>query len=509
MDINITKHRIKTEESLFCESAEVPFESTITTVNSSGVRRILKCCHKASVTSKNASDRTVTVEGTVMICVIYLDEDNCIHSAEHAVPYTKVIEADKDLNMGEVWAEITDEKASCKICDNGINVSGTLCLSVCVKTFTENEVICDIDCKSIEQLSSLTGVTLPMGRGEKNLIVEEEISVGNGQPSVEHLIRQNACAVVDEVKIISGKVMVKGTVKVYVLYLPEESTRPQSFEDSFPFSQLVDVDGVTDDCKCDCKATVLFCDLTPRVSNDDDIRAFAVAIKLNVSVKAYCDSDIPVILDAYSTSGGCRVERNEILFKKIQENVNERFITKKNLEFTDGAIGSVIDMWCEIKNASYKFENKILKISGTITVNLLSFDCDGVPACYERPIDFEYIYTPKAELSSPSAVFNMTVAHCSYTITGANTLSVAVEPQVEATIYDNIKRLVLTDLAKDDSVEDKVSRASSIVLYFAEAGEAIWDIARRYNSSVKEIKELNMVADDVLKENRKFIIPTK
>lgn len=509
MDINITKHSIKTEESLFCESAQVSLEGSITSLHGVYPRRILKCCHKASVTSKTVSDKTVTVEGTVMICEIFLDDTNCIHSAEHIIPYTKTFEADRSLNEGEVTAEITEEKISANIGENSINVNGTLGLWICVTNCTEQEVICDIDNKSIEQLSSLTGATLPMGRGEKNLITTEEISVGNGQPSVKHLIRNSACAVVDEVKIISGKVMVKGTVKVYALYLPEEGTRPQSFEDSFPFSQLVDVDGITDDCKCDCKATVLFCDLTPRANSDDDIRAFLVNIKLNVSVKAYCDSDIPVVLDAYSTSGGCKVERKEFVFKKIKDNITERFIAKKNLEFTDGAIGSVIDMWCEIKNASHKFENKILKINGTITVNILAYDCDSVPACYERPIDFEYIYTPDLDLSSGEAVFSLTIAHSSYTITGANTLSVAVEPQVEATIYDNIKQLVLTDISEDDEVKENASRASSIVLYFAESGEALWDIARRYNSSVKEIKELNMVSDDVLKENRKFIIPTK
>ena len=151
-----------------------------------------------------------------------------------------------------------------------------------------------------------------------------------------------------------GKVMVKGTVKIYVLYQTSEGTRPQSFAEDFPFSQMVDVDGINDNCKCDSEVKVVFCELTPRPSADEEIRSFSVALKLAVSVKAYCDEEIPAVIDAYSTGGGCSFVKDKFTFKKIRESFSENFVAKKNLEFTDGAIGSVIDMWCEIKSSSLK-----------------------------------------------------------------------------------------------------------------------------------------------------------
>ena len=166
-------------------------------------------------------------------------------------------------------------------------------------------------------------------------------------------------------------------------------------------------------------------------------------------------------------------------------------------------------MWCETKCSSSKFEDKKLKIKGTILVNLLSYDCDGNPECYERPIDFEYSYMPEMDYKDPKVVYNITVANCSYTITGANTVVVAAEPQVSVSIYDNLKYDVIVDVVKDESNCIVESKGSSIVLYFAETGEKVWDIARKYNSSVEEIKVLNAVKEDVLGEPKKFIIPTK
>ena len=509
MDINFTKHNIVTEETLVSTSVEIPVESNIVIYGESDMKRLIKSCFHAAITSKSINERSVTIEGMVTVGLIYIDEDNCLCNHEHTIPFSKTVETEYELGGAVVVAEITDRRLSAHCTsENKVAVSGAISISLKVTKDTEQEIICDIDNRDIEQLCEKTGLTMPMGYGEKNLICEEEISVGNGQPSVKCLIRHNATASVEETKIINNKVMVKGTVKVYVLYMSDEGTRPQSFEESFPFSQLVEVNGINEDCKCFSTAEIIFCELKPH-SAEEEIRSFNVSLKLCVRVKGYCDDEIPVLLDAYSTKQACSAVHNNFTFKKITENVNDRFVAKKTLEFTDGAIGSIIDVWCESKTNSSRFENGKLIISGVMQVNILAYDCDGVPSCYERPIEFEYAYRPEGELKNPQAEYCINVIHCSYTILGANTMSVALEILVCATVYDNIKHRLLTDICEAEDGGAESDRSSSIVLYFADEGERVWDIARRYNSSVKEIKQLNGIENDIIRMPSKVVIPTK
>ncbi|MBP3390898.1 MAG: DUF3794 domain-containing protein [Clostridia bacterium] len=510
MDINLTKHSIKSEEHLFSDTLEIGIEETLHLNGAKQPKKILKCSGKTVVTSKYISDKTVTVEGTVCVSIIYLDTNNCLSNYEHNSFFSKTAEANNDLTDGEAAVRIIDEKFFAKIGgDCIVNISAHSSLEVTVIREKEKEMVCDIDQKCIEQLHSKIDSIAPISFGEKNLVLEEEISVGNSQPAVDCVIRSNATAVIDETKIMGGKVMVKGTVKVYVLYHSVEGTRPQCFEESFPFSQLIDVQGITEDCRVDSFVKILFCELAPHSMGDEEIRSFTVSLKLGVSVKAYCEEEIPAVIDAYSTLGGYSFKRETVSFKKLKESFCERFIARKNLEFTDGAIGSVIDMWCEVKGSTHKFEGQTLKITGTVLVNLLAYDCDGTPECYERPIDFEYTYTSKEQLCSPNAMYDITIGNCSYTITAANTVAVAVEPQVSVSIYDNMKKEILVDVVQDESAAPINRRQSSIVLYFAETGEKLWNIARRYNSSVEEIKTINSFTDDVLLSPKKFIIPTK
>lgn len=510
MDINCTRHNVNNEETVLCEAVEVPIEGTVVVYdNGKKIKKLIKTCFKSSVTSKTLMDRSVRLDGTVIVCLIYIDENNCLGSYNHILPFTKTVETSNELTDGKIFTEITDDKITASyIAENKINIGGAVCIKVCVKKMTEQHFICDIDDSGIEQLKGESEITVMRGFAEKSFIAEEEISIGNSQPSVGCVIRHNATAIIDEVKIINNKVMVKGRCKIYVLYLPEEGTRPQSFEEGFPFSQLIDVDGINDSCRCDSSAEVIFCELSPRNTLTDEIRSFSVSLKILLSVKAYCDDSVPVLFDAYSVAGNYKAVKKEMCFTKIKANISDKFIARKALEFTDGAIGSVIDVWCDVKGHSSRFENGVLRITGTVMINVLAYDTEGVANCFERLTDFEYTYEAGEGFSNPQVSFGVNVEHCSYTITGANTLDVSAEILVGGAIYENKKHLLLTDLVENEE-QGKKHSSGSIVLYFANKGERVWDIAKKYNSSVREIKELNGVNEEIFTSSAKIIIPTK
>jgi hypothetical protein len=71
------------------------------------------------------------------------------------------------------------------------------------------------------------------------LIVDEEISIPETLPSVHHILRNEAFAMVTDCKIVNNKVIVKGQTKVTVLYRSIEDTL-QKHTVSIPFNQIVE-----------------------------------------------------------------------------------------------------------------------------------------------------------------------------------------------------------------------------------------------------------------------------
>ena len=67
---------------------------------------------------------------------------------------------------------------------------------------------------------------------------------------------------------------------------------------------------------------------------------------------------------------------------------------------------------------------------------------------------------------------------------------------------------VLTDIALTDDRPFEADPAVGIRIYYAQPGESVWDIAKRYHVAQGRILEDNELSSDTLSARRALIIPT-
>ena len=58
-----------------------------------------------------------------------------------------------------------------------------------------------------------------------------------------------------------------------------------------------------------------------------------------------------------------------------------------------------------------------------------------------------------------------------------------------------------------DTENQKRQTQAALTIYFAQAGESVWDIACRYNTTADAVLTQNALSGDTLTENRKLLIP--
>jgi hypothetical protein len=136
---------------------------------------------------------------------------------------------------------------------------------------------------------------------------------------------------------------------------------------------------------------------------------------------------------------------------------------------------------------------------------MLIYDAQGNATYQERPIEYEFRhampFAPEEFYCDPQ----IEVVNCSFTILGENTVEVRVELKICAAIYEKKKMPLIIYIALGDE-EDKRETANGLVVYYACEGEEVWDIARRYNSAVEEIMQINSLESDVLDSAKPLII---
>ena len=74
-------------------------------------------------------------------------------------------------------------------------------------------------------------------------------------------------------------------------------------------------------------------------------------------------------------------------------------------------------------------------------------------------------------------------------------------------LFNIVKMPLITDIAiNDNALKDKAQ--PMLTVYFADRGERIWDIAKKYNTTAELIMQENDLSVTELENNQRLLIPT-
>ncbi len=499
MELNITRQTVSINESAFAQTVEQGLDFTVTVPDYLGaVQRILKYYITPRISSKAINGQILSIEGTACFNVIYLDDNGDVSACEYTVPFSKNVELGSVFEAANISVNAKCGYLNVKpVTSSRVDVHSVIELVIQITVKRKNEIICDIDCSDVFVNRGESTATIPLAASEKNMIIEEELQLDANSLPINCIIRYDANVRVDSAKIVNGKVITKGDLAVCVLYCAVNKKEKQRFFSSVPFSQIIDIDGISEDCACDVTAEIASLEIKPRNSYDGEARSFILNAKLFLKANAVCNNSIPVIFDAYSAKLNISAKSDDVNIEHDLNSVSELFTCKKRLEFSDGDIGNVIDLWCNSLIQGYRIENNTVFISGTVNVCLLAENVSGTINYFERPIDFEYRFDSGDLPENIRLMPESCVQNSSYSIANENCLDVKIELNIGARIFEIKKINLITDISICND-EKKVSENDcSVVIYYAEKGEKTWNIAKRFCASPDEIMAVNSVGEHI------------
>ena len=506
MEEKTLKATVCSVETVFKESAEVPVDIEFNLPdNCPEISRILKCRAVPRVSSKSAANRGITVDGSVTVTVIYADGENTVNSYEYQYPFSKSFESNTDTDDCSVAVRAKSEYINCRaVTERKIDIHGAVSISAVLTCRRNKEIINDIKDENIKTRRKSVSATVPVAEAEKYVILEEEIEAGASRPDIKCLIRYDAVAFIDECKLLAEKAIVKGTVSVNLLYRTRSGEiEPLSAE--IPFSQLIEVSGALDNQICEADAYIAYLEVKPKFGTSGEARAFALDGKLRITVKTFTDEDIELIIDAYSRKYEAQISSEDICINKLILNVNDTFTCKDDIDFKE-PVSKICDIRCEVKEQNTRNEGECLYIYGTVGTEIIALDDTGAPRFFEKSIDFEYTYKIPAGCQNVTAVPHVTVKETNYTLQSENTMEIRAQMAVSASVYECRKTALINSVTVDENKPIKGAKRPAMTVYFAEAGESVWDISRRYLADAERVMAQNKIKDDNITKRQMILI---
>lgn len=495
-DIKLEKTVLCGEKTVFDENCEQPIEKDFVLPDYfPDIFRVLKCFVTPSAESHSINGGRLSYDVSALIRVWYLEEDNNrIHCIEQTVSYSKTADIDTDVNDPDVKIEPVCDYVNCRVVNSRrLDIRGSLSVRVKVTGAKLSELITDAEGGGIELKKSV--LTFPAKRltAAKRITLIEELELSKSKPQIGAVL-SSACTVIQkEHKMIAGKLITKGDAEVSLLYScidgqGEESVESMKF--SLPFSQIIDIDGIDDTftARVDIKASE--CEIIPK-SEDSSTAECEIVLLVRCTALKYDTSE--AVTDAFSTAYETELEITNACERETAAEFDDTAEAQAVLSKADEGIACVYSCTAQSSSvtARYDKESGKVNVSGNISFRLLGKSSEGTPLYIEKDTAFD------KDLSADGADENCTldisaaVTSCSYRLTSDDTADAQAVISLKGRALRSGSGEAVTDIRLLTDKPKERNNSCCVKLCRCSADDDIWNIAKKYSTSVSAILESN------------------
>ncbi len=508
MELNLQRQNITINEAVFDGFVEQPIEcDALLPDYCPDIVKVLKCTVSTHIGSSTISGDRLTVEGTAIAHVFYTSADGGIRHAEFKIPFAKTVDLRSAPTDPIITVTPSVDYVNCRaVNQRRIDIRGALSMVIKVMDRAHQEVISDAEGAGLQLRRDMVQATDIVGQVQCPFNITEDLELGMGKQPIASIVRSDCRVNLQDYKVVAGKVVIKGDFLLHVLYAPQgEANALEVMEYALPISQIIDCEGVTEDCQCDVQLVVASCDVQPKLDESGEYTMIALDAKIMADIVAHQHMEVPVASDCYSTMYECGCKRKMVQFIRLVDVVREVIMHKATLDLPE-EVDSVLDVWCEVDNVSHKQVEGGLEVTLRLTVSMFARMQDGSNMYFEQSTDL--LQQIPVDTTCPELIFEPSadILSSSYTMVGRDKIDIRCEVLVRGCVYCSIKQNAIADITVDEQKE-KQKDPSKLIIYYADPGESVWDIAKHYNTSANAIWEENAVEQDILSDKKMLLIP--
>ncbi len=469
------------------------------------ILHIIKSVAQPRVASCKLVGERVTVEGSCELRLIYTGEDGCIYSFSQNKPFTAFKENESFANAVDVNTTVKASFVNCRATGTKrAEIKAGIGIRFNVSFFEAKDIIsvenCHLEEKSVELKVFSAGC-----RKTRAFAMSDTVSLS--VPSA-FVLGCNATSRLDEVRKISNKIMLRGEAVVDICYVNSDNrAQTQSLSHSIPLNQIIELEGFEETFVGDINIEVSAIEVIPKGEHDTFATAFDISLGLEACVTMWQERDLKIITDVYSVEGAVALKKSPYTFHSPLDKIDDKFLCENSFTVAGEEVTQILQTQGEITGVKVKWEDGVATVSGSLCVSVIFRDIAGTVSNVNKVFDFSYKHSVSCKSEDVMCDPSVKIDGITANITAANTVSVKAELRVCGTLLEKITIDTITDITVAEN--SSKGRRMPITIYFpCENGECLWDIAKRYNTTVSAIAEENGISGDTTENLKILFIPS-
>lgn len=448
----------------------------------------------------------VIFTGTAQFTVLYRPEGGeGVKSLAAKFPFNHIQEANGVMPEDKPQLKISLVHTECSLINSRkLSLKGVISISFISYSDLPVPLCSDISAPNVEVKRETICSSSLGAYASESFTVSDILEVPESKHAIGELLLCRAKISDSSIKLVTGKAVVKGNVSVFHLYTAEDG-EIEYMEHSIPFTQIADVQGLTDDMDSDISLSIGDFSSFGDSGSEKEQRQVSFTCNITLSLIAFGNVSENAVTDAYVPGLKSELLVSECKNSEIIERKVDSVTVKEGAELPIDMppMDKVCPVYAYISSESAVCRDGKITVSGTLSA-VISYISGNEIFSFTKDMDFSSVSDcPMGEFFVYSDV---KVSHCDYNFINQAKIDLRCILDVEVTLRKNTDSFSsVTALSVGEPLAEE---RPSVIIYFVKSGDTLWNIAKRYKTTVDKILFANdMTGEEILNSGMRLLIP--
>ncbi|MBQ7761770.1 MAG: DUF3794 domain-containing protein [Clostridia bacterium] len=300
----------------------------------------------------------------------------------------------------------------------------------------------------------------------------------------------DARLVIKDARVQNGFVSARGEAIVKCLALENEEINV--IEKTMPIAEEIEIQGAKENGIARVGGRCVSLSISNEELNDTTQLFFDLVCDLEAEV--YSNSDKVLTEDIYSTTNEMEVTYKQVPVYNVVRAGGTSFTFNESSKRKSKEMNEIIDVLVDPVCEKTEIKGDKMIASGRLNVNIIGTkenetEREYLCETYDLPLKYELDMKRQVEYGVARCLFSTLDANARF---DKDSVSVTCEIYPSFTVFERTNERILdTGLIKKDAEIKK--DGSTIRVYFPTEGDTLWEIAKKYNTTVSKIAQDNSI----------------
>lgn len=340
--------------------------------------------------------------------------------------------------------------------------------------------------------------------------VRELIPIPQSKPNIRNLIWHSVTVNEVETKPLDNKIGIRGELEIFLIYRAEEQLPLQYLNLDIPFTGEVDCMGSMEGMTADIGVVLGESQLTVEPDEDGEERVLNLEANLELEVRIYQEEELELLGDMFSTTACIDVETETFDYESLltRNNAKTRIVERLQRKENQPGILQVCYVEGNVKVDDTHTTEDGLVVEGAVEVRIVYIAEDDARPMNSLTGFLPFSYLVEAKDISPDTIYHVrpTLEQISSIMLGSD--EVEIKAVVNLSIIAFVKKQckAITDMTISDIDYEKMNQLAGIIGYMVQEEDTLWNIAKRFYTSIDTIRKVNQLERDELVVGQKLVI---